>query len=53
MYKTNITDDYNDASSINKNFRNNDKNFEIIIPLFKKSHVGYHLCVYYPSWYTH
>ena len=34
MYITNITDDYNDTLSINNNCTNNDKNIEIIIPLF-------------------
>ena len=34
MYKTNITDDYNDTLSKNNNCTNNDKNIEIIIPLF-------------------
>ena len=34
MYITNITDDYNDTLSKNKKCTNNDKNIEIIIPLF-------------------
>ena len=34
MYITNITDDYNDTLSIKNNSTNNDKNIEIIIPLF-------------------
>ena len=34
MYNTNFTDDFNDTLSINNNGTNNDKNFEIIIPLF-------------------
>ena len=34
MYKTNITDDYNDFSSINYNWTNNENNIEIIILLF-------------------
>ena len=33
MYITNITDDYNDTSSINNNCTNNDNNVEIIIRL--------------------
>ena len=33
MYKTNITDDYNDTLSKNKNYTNNDNNIEIIIPI--------------------
>ena len=32
MYITNITDDYNDTLSINKNCTNNDNNIDIIIP---------------------
>ena len=35
MYITNITDDYNDISTINKNCTNNDNNIEIIIPLIR------------------
>ena len=34
MYIINITDDYNDTLSINNNCTNNDKNIEIILPLF-------------------
>ena len=34
MYITNITDSYNDTLYINNNCTNNDKNIEIIIPLF-------------------
>ena len=34
MYKTNITDDFNDTLSINNNCTNTDNNIEIIIPLF-------------------
>ena len=34
MYITNITDDYNDTLSKNKNCTNNDNFFEIIVPLF-------------------
>ena len=33
MYITNITDDYNDTSSINNICTNNDNNNEIVIPL--------------------
>ena len=33
MYITNITDDYKDTLSINKNCTNNDNFIEIIIPL--------------------
>ena len=33
MYITNITDDYNDTLSKNKNCTNNAKNIEILIPL--------------------
>ena len=33
MYKTNITDDYNDTLSKNNNCTNNDNNIEIKIPL--------------------
>ena len=32
MYITNITDDYSDTLSIDKNCTNNDNNIEIIIP---------------------
>ena len=31
---TNVTDDYKDTISINKNCTNNDNNIEIILPLF-------------------
>ena len=34
MYILNITDDYNDTLSVDNNCTNNDKNIEIIIPLF-------------------
>ena len=34
MYITNITDDYNDTSSMNNICTNNDNNIEITIPLF-------------------
>ena len=34
MYITNITDNYNDSLSINNSCTNNDKNIEMIIPLF-------------------
>ena len=34
MIVTNITDDYNDTISINNNCTNNDRNIEMIIPLF-------------------
>ena len=34
MYKTNITDDYNDTLSINNICTNNDNNIKITIPLF-------------------
>ena len=34
MYITNITNDYNDILSKNKNCTNNGNNIEIIIPLF-------------------
>ena len=34
MYITNVTDDYNDTSSININCTNNDTNIEMIKPFF-------------------
>ena len=34
MYKTNITDDYNDTLSIINICTSNDNNIEIILPLF-------------------
>ena len=34
MYKTNITNDYNDTLSINNNCTKNENNIEIIILLF-------------------
>ena len=33
MYIVNVTDDYNDTLSINKNCTNNDNNIEVVIPL--------------------
>ena len=33
MYITNITDDYNDTLSMNKDCTNNENSFEIVIPL--------------------
>ena len=46
MYKTNITDDYNDTISIKSNCTNNDKNIEIIIPLFTIIPCGMsHICL--------
>ena len=33
MYMVNVTDDYNDTLSLNKNCTNNDNNIEIVIPL--------------------
>ena len=53
MYKTNITHDYNDTISINKNCTNNDKNTEIIIPLITIVPCGMSLiCLMYLMVYT-
>ena len=40
MFIANVTDDYNDTSSINNNCTNNDNNIEIVIPLITKIPCG-------------
>ena len=53
MYITNITDSYNDTIYINNNCTNNDKNIEIIIPLFSIIPCGMSLiCLIYLMVYT-